>query len=97
MEVIYASGVLEEVTESASYYEDEVEGLGKAFLGKAKDAVEETKSNPLMYRIIERDYRRHLLARFPFAVVYRIEGRKIYILAVMHLRRRPFYWKDRAN
>jgi len=95
MEVIYASGVLEEVSESANYYEEEVEGLGKAFVGKVQDAVEEIKSNPLMYRIIKGDNRRHLLTRFPFAVIYRLENQKIYILAVMHLKRKPFYWKNR--
>jgi len=95
MEVIYASGVLEEVSESANYYEEEVEGLGKAFVGKVQDAVEEIKSNPLMYRIIGGDNRRHLLTRFPFAVIYRLENQKIYILAVMHLKRKPYYWKNR--
>lgn len=74
MEVIYASGVLEEVSESANYYEEEVQGLGKAFVGKAQLAVEEIKSNPLMYRIIQGDIRRHLLARFPFAVIYTIQN-----------------------
>jgi hypothetical protein len=95
MEVIYASGVLEEVSESANYYEEEVEGLGKAFVGKVQDAVEEIKSNPLMYRIIQGDSRRHLLTRFPFAVIYTIDNQRIYILAVMHLKRKPFYWNDR--
>jgi hypothetical protein len=96
MEVIYASGVLEEVSESANYYEEEVEGLGKAFLNKVQDAVEEVKSEPLMYRIIQGDYRRHLLTRFPFAIIYRIENQKIYILAVMHLKRNPNYWWRRT-
>jgi toxin ParE1/3/4 len=48
-----------------------------------------------MYRIIQGDSRRHLLTRFPFAVIYTIENQRIYILAVMHLKRKPFYWKDR--
>ena len=97
MEVIYASGVLEEVSESADYYEEEVEGLGKTFLDKVQSAVEEIKSNPLMYRIIQGDYRRHLLTRFPFAVIYRIENHKIYVLAVMHLKRSPYYWRSQTT
>ena len=95
MEIIYASGVLEEVAESAKYYEHEVEGLGKAFLQKVRDAVDDIKENPRMFRIIHHPYRRHLLPRFPFAVIYRLENSTIYILAVMHLKRRPYYWKYR--
>jgi len=95
MEVTYASGVLDEVSESAAYYEEEVEGLGKAFLRKVADAVNDVKDNPLMYRIVENEYRRHLLSRFPFAVVYRIANGKLYVVAVMHCKRVPYYWKDR--
>jgi toxin ParE1/3/4 len=97
MEVVYASGVLEEVVESSNYYEEEVEGLGKAFLDKIESAIEDIKCNPLMYRIVTGDYRRHLLNRFPFAIVYRIENGKMYVLAVMHLKREPFYWKTRQT
>lgn len=93
MEVIYASGVLEEVSESADYYEKELEDLGKTFLDKVHNAIEDIKRNPLMYRIIQGDYRRHLLARFPFAAIYRIENHKVHILAVMHLKRSPHYWR----
>lgn len=95
MEVVYASGVLEEVSKSANYYEEEVEGLGSAFVRKVQDAVNETKINPLMYRIIQGDIRRHLLTRFPFAVIHTIENQKVYVPAVMHLKRSPFYWKNR--
>ncbi len=95
MEVTYASGVLEEVSESAAYYEEEVEGLGKAFLRKVDDAVNDVKENPLMYRIVKNEYRRHLLSRFPFAVVYRIANEKLYVVAVMHCKRVPHYWKNR--
>ena len=45
MEVIYAFGVLEEVSESAGYYEEEVEGLGKTFLDKVHNAIEDVGSS----------------------------------------------------
>lgn len=97
MNVIFASGVLEEVSESANYYEGEVEGLGQAFLRMVRDAVEDIKRDPLIFRIVEKDYRRHLLNRFPFAVIYRLEGDTIFILAVMHMKRKPTYWRERRT
>jgi len=39
--------------------------------------------------------RRYLLQRFPFSVVYRVEARRILIVAVAHARRRPSYWRSR--
>ncbi len=40
--------------------------------------------------------RRFLMARFPFAVAYVVEGDEVVILAIAHLRRRPGYWLRRA-
>ncbi|MCZ6674549.1 MAG: hypothetical protein O7C75_16600 [Verrucomicrobia bacterium] len=39
MEIIFASGVLEEVSASAEYYEKEVDGLGAAFFRNLGDAL----------------------------------------------------------
>ena len=33
--------------------------------------------------------------RFPFALLYKISGDEVVILAVMHLKRHPSYWRDR--
>jgi hypothetical protein len=35
------------------------------------------------------------MRRFPYGVVYAIRNDEIYLIAVMHLKRRPFYWKKR--
>jgi len=50
MEIIFATGVLEEVSASADFYETEVEGLGKAFLQKLAEGIEEIKENPFLYQ-----------------------------------------------
>jgi plasmid stabilization system protein ParE len=43
------------------------------------------------------DIRRRLIGRFPYAILYSDEGQTVYILAVMHLRRDPDYWKSRLK
>jgi hypothetical protein len=45
--------------------------------------------------VMEEDVRRCLVNRFPYGVLYSIESTEIFILAVMHLRRDPDYWKKR--
>jgi len=37
-----------------------------------------------------------MVRRFPFGILYRIEPEQIVVVAVMHLRRRPGYWRDRT-
>ncbi|MEE9395612.1 MAG: hypothetical protein V3V31_01235, partial [Methylococcales bacterium] len=39
-------------------------------------------------------YRRFLLSKFLFSVVYRENERSIFVVAVMHNSRKPNYWKN---
>jgi plasmid stabilization system protein ParE len=43
------------------------------------------------------DLRKVFLDRFPFTLVYRVRGDEIEVLAVMHQRRRPGYWRTRVR
>ena len=97
MEVVFSSGALEEVKEAVEHYEAEVEGLGKAFIQKLDEAIHEIKSFPSSSRIIRTDYRRYLLHRFPYGVIYLIEDDLIFVAAIMHLKRKPFYWTERER
>ena len=42
-----------------------------------------------------RRLRRVLVPKFPYGLLYRVEPERIYIVAVMHLHRRPAYWRSR--
>jgi toxin ParE1/3/4 len=46
-------------------------------------------------RFVHGAYRRLNLARFPFAIIYRLRADTIYVIAVMHEKRHPDYWKHR--
>ena len=45
--------------------------------------------------MLKGEVRRCLVHRFPYGVLYSVEPEGISILAVMHLRRDPDYWKQR--
>jgi len=36
-----------------------------------------------------------LVEKYPYALMYRVSGKDVLILAVAHQRRRPGYWKVR--
>ena len=52
---------------------------------------------PDRWRILEEDVRRCLVRVFPYAVLYTIETDYILILAVMHGKREPGYWRHRLR
>jgi hypothetical protein len=41
--------------------------------------------------------RRCRLSRFPYAVIYAPEPEEILVIAIMHMHRRPGYWRDRLK
>jgi len=84
-----------EFHEAIDYYEGGEHGLGYDFSIEIHAAIQNIVNYPTAWPVIEEDIRRCLVRRFPYGVVYSIEQRGIFILAIMHLRRHPDYWKNR--
>jgi len=53
--------------------------------------------NPGLAPEIDSGIRRLVLAKFPFSLIYEVDGEVILIVAVAHLRRRPQYWSERLK
>ncbi len=95
--IIYAPEAVAEIREAADYYENCREGLGQAFLRSVESIVEEISSDPLRWRKVKGRFRRTLVERFPYGIIYSAENDRIFIAAVMHLKRKPDYWKKRIK
>lgn len=87
----------EEFVDAVAYYEDCAPGLGMDLSREVHTAVQNVVDYPTLWPEIEGDVRRCLVHRFPYAVLYSIEPNGVFILAVMHLRRDPQYWKHRIQ
>jgi plasmid stabilization system protein ParE len=95
--VEYHPLAFEELVDSAEYYEAQVDRPGESFLDEVERDVAVVSASPERWPYFLLNSRRHLLNRFPYSIVYLIETERIYILAVMHQRRRPAYWIKRLN
>lgn len=93
--VVFLPQAEEEMNAAAQYYESQSQALGSEFLIEVERTTEGISSNPKAAPTIRNGIRRRLLRRFPFGLLYKIEENQILILAAMHLRRRPGYWRDR--
>jgi Plasmid stabilisation system protein. len=85
----------EEFNAAIDYYEEREIGLGYDFSVEVFSAIHNIISYPEAWPVVEDDVRRCLVNRFPFGVLYAVEQTGIVILAVMHQRRHPDYWKNR--
>ena len=84
-----------EMVAAAQYYEKAQEGLGRRFLEAVHSATRRIPLMPAIYQAIEGDIRRCCVEKFPFGLVFREKEDHIEIIALIHFKRRPGYWKDR--
>jgi len=92
----FLSPALEELAEAAEYYDREVSGLGADFLVEVDRAIDLILGFPEAWGKISEDFRHCNLRRFPYTVIYTLEGgSEIMIVSVFHQSREPSSW--RAN
>ena len=81
-----------EIEEAARWYEERETGLGQAFVDEVLRALEVVGEAPDTFPFLRDPYRRFLLDRFPYAIIYKVTARRVYVRAVAHGKRRPGYW-----
>ncbi|MCC7258312.1 MAG: type II toxin-antitoxin system RelE/ParE family toxin [Gammaproteobacteria bacterium] len=75
--------------------EEHTRGLGAELKAETQRVTQLLLETPLIGEVVGGSFRRFPLRRFPFALIYRIDGDRLRILAVAHRRRRPGYWSER--
>ncbi|NJN56130.1 MAG: type II toxin-antitoxin system RelE/ParE family toxin [Leptolyngbyaceae cyanobacterium SL_5_9] len=96
MEVVFHPLSEQELLDTASYYEEQSQGLGLEYLADIESAINLLVRYPATGMVVRGSIRRLILPKFPYSLLYRIvDGDLIRILAVAHHKRKPQYWIDR--
>ncbi|MGH9932017.1 MAG: type II toxin-antitoxin system RelE/ParE family toxin [Pyrinomonadaceae bacterium] len=69
--------------------------VGDSFMAALDAAVEMIAKTPNMWPMFEAGTHRYLIKNFPYSLIYRRLVTGIQVVAVMHSRRRPGYWRSR--
>jgi len=97
MNHVFHPEALEEFEEATAFYAQRQKGLEARFIDAIATAIKHASDSPQRWRKFDGEIRRVLVHVFPYAVLYSIEKELIYIIAVMHCRREPEYWKNRKK
>lgn len=95
--VLLHPAATDEYIASYIWYNERGHHLAAAFGHEIERAIRLIVEAPKRWPIYMGKYRRVLVRRFPFSLIYTIKERDIFILAVAHGHRRPGYWKNREK
>jgi plasmid stabilization system protein ParE len=90
--LVYRRKVGRDLAGGFGYYEGQIQGVGEQFLSAVDSAFDAIERYPEMFARVHGEVRRALVSRFPYAVFYRVESRRVVVLAVLHTARDPKLW-----
>ena len=96
-DVVFHPLAEQELIEAANFYQMHAAGLGDDFIREVEHMLAQIVANPEVGNFLTGTIRRRLLRRFPFAILYQTRAETLFVIALMHLRRRPGYWRRRVR
>ena len=86
-----------ELAEARQWYSHQRQDLDLEFMQCIDDALSRIVGNPHLFPLVYRTFRRAVVRRFPFAVLYEVTTNEIEVFAIFHSRRNPDEWKSRVR
>lgn len=86
-----------ELWQAVEYYEIRSVGLGLDFEQEVSRALLDIQEAPTRWPTRKYGTRCRLLHRFPYAIYYSELQDIIWLVAVTHTSRRPYYWRNRLK
>ena len=87
----------EEYARAAEYYADIASELGIRFHNEIERLIMEIRRQSDRFFRFSPPAQRALARKFPYSVVYLNQPDRIWIVAIMHAKRRPGYWRERLD
>jgi hypothetical protein len=97
MNLLILHDAVREFERAVDYYNNERPGLGYEFAAEVRNAFNRIKRYPESWPFITRNIRKCVVNRFPFSILYHSEKEQVIVVAVMHMKRKPGYWKMRIE
>ena len=85
-----------EYEEPLARYRSQSEQAAAKFELALERALQSISMNPHSHPKLDDHHRFCSLRRYPYLVIFRVDGEQIRVVAIAHSRRRPGYWSRRA-
>jgi plasmid stabilization system protein ParE len=86
-----------DIAKARDWYDEQRPGLGAEFVSAVDVALVRIQQNPLQYQVGRGRYRRAMLNRFPYTLVYSVSDEAVRVVACAHGSRHPKVWQERMD
>jgi plasmid stabilization system protein ParE len=86
-----------ELMAAGLHYREKSAAVAARFYEEISLTLTEIRRHPAMRRMFDPPARRHFGAAFPYAILYVDRPGEIWIVAVMHFKQKPGYWRERLG
>lgn len=93
--ITFHPDVVKEVKSSYLWYEKQANGLGEDYLAELEISYQAIVELPNTWPKLKKGFRRFLLSKFPFSIIYHFNKNTVFVVAIMHNSRKPGYWVER--
>lgn len=89
MRIVFVSEASFELTDAASAYDATRAGLGRMFIQQVDESLMRLVTFPEIAASVGGPFRRAVLHRFPYSIIYRVSGGQIQVLGILPNRADP--------
>ena len=95
--LVFLSAAGKDLNQAVAYYRRQSPVVARDFFDEIQRVSALLQDFPKASPTVRGEVRRKVLRRFPFSILYMIDGERVVVIAVMHHHRRPDYWHERVK
>ena len=89
------AGAVTDSADAHDWYENDRPGRGDRFLAAVNTCIRGIRRSPKSKAVWKRGYRRALVRKFPYLVIYKYDGETVTVFCLFHTSRDPKDLDDR--
>ena len=95
-DTVFHPDAASELLETTGWYARRSRAVASRFVTEIELALSRIADAPRRWPELDDKHRKFLVRHFPYLLIYRIVGERVWIMAAAHAHRRPGYWRDRS-
>jgi plasmid stabilization system protein ParE len=94
--VVFLPAARADYRQALAWYQERSPRAAAGFEAAVEVALQRIADAPELWALCDDRHRFYILRRYPYSIVYRIEGEDVLVVAVAHSSRDESYWHGRG-